>query len=115
MTTIAALHVDIDGTMARVSLDLPQVDPLAAVRAHLGPDCRAAELVALRRVDMWVDEEGLCCAEPQVNRVASVLAQFLGAHTPVIVGPALITGRTPTDDGPILASVPEPFFDTLGI
>lgn len=46
--------------------------------------CRSVDVISLEhRIDLWVDDEGLLVAEPQLNLPATLLAHALGVQTAV--------------------------------
>lgn len=59
-------------------------------KEQIGNDCSLAELVRLPYGDLWVDEEGLCKPDPQLNGMATAIYQSLYGGGHPIVGNVVI-------------------------
>ena len=72
---VQAVRIDTDGAATLVDLG---DDPLKGFYREI--DCRSVDVVRLvpDEVDMWIDDEGLCVADPEVNLLATALARTFG-------------------------------------
>lgn len=75
---VTAVRLAVDGSASAVELQRSSGGDVGrALRAEL--ECRTFEVVRLAPdLDMWIDEEGLCVAEPVVNAVATRIARLHG-------------------------------------
>ena len=61
-------------------------------------ECRMVDCVNLdTNLDMWLDDEALLVAQPQINRVATALAIAMGVATQDYYGKVLLLGRKGSD------------------
>lgn len=72
---VQAVRIDTDGAATLVDLG---DDTLKGFYREI--DCKSVDVVRLvpDEVDMWIDDEGLCVAEPEVNLLATALARTFG-------------------------------------
>lgn len=112
-STIRAVLVPADLTLPCVPVTLDANDPLASMYPLIG--CQLVQPTPTARdhrlanTMLWVDEEGLCVAEPKLN----IRASMLGTHN--LYGDAIFAG----DNGENIIDLdlgdigPEIFFSTL--
>ena len=100
--TITALKVTPAGEVTELALDADDVlDGL-----YSAIDCRNVDVVAITDVlDMWVDDEGLLVADPQINYPACVVAVALGALRQPYFGTAVFASHD--DEGETTSLLPE--------
>lgn len=84
-----ALSIDIEGTVCLTDLDDSNV--LRALYDCIG--CSMVDVVRLQPdLDMWVDDEGLIVSDPQINKVATIIAHSLGYNAQAYCGKVVFTG-----------------------
>ncbi|WP_458682269.1 DUF3846 domain-containing protein [Prescottella equi] len=102
-TTVTGFRITPEGKGSVVELKVgPDGSHLADLREAI--DCRYVDVIRLdRRLDMWIDDEGLLVEDPKDNVIASLIAQ-LGFLRPIgpIKGTVVLTGGA-DDDGDIVS------------
>lgn len=91
--TVTAVRLDVKGHAEVVTLPATEGrDVGAALRAAL--ECSTFDVVRLAPgLDMWIDDDGLCVADPAINRVATRIARSYGLRWQPYAGTAVFTSN----------------------
>lgn len=99
-----ALRINPNGRLTDIEITGESIEQQnECIYKHLGG---YFETVRLRCKDaiLLVDDEGLLKRLP-INRIAMMISSY-----PMLVGPALVVGLTPTEDGDVFTDCPDRYF-----